>query len=158
MGAIAECFRTFPGTVRSNHPRVSFSARGPAAAALTDGHALNFGLGEGSPLARFYDLGGQVLLAGVGHSNNTMLHLAEFRADYPNKDFVEQGSAVLADGRRQWVTSSELEGDTDDFEVIGHAFELTGAAAIGKLGSGVGRLMDGTALVDFASAWMAKHR
>ncbi len=34
---------------------------------VTAGHTLEFGLGEGSPLARVYDLDGFVLLLGVGH-------------------------------------------------------------------------------------------
>ncbi|MEL6189605.1 MAG: AAC(3) family N-acetyltransferase, partial [Myxococcota bacterium] len=34
MGAIAEAFRTYPGTQRSYHPLVSVCARGPAAETL----------------------------------------------------------------------------------------------------------------------------
>lgn len=55
-------------------------------------HSLDDALGEGSPLARVYDLDGQVLLLGVGHDNNTSLHLAEYRAEFPGRRWEGQGS------------------------------------------------------------------
>ena len=48
MGAIAETFRTQPGTLRSGHPHTSFAARGPHASRITSNHALDYALGEGS--------------------------------------------------------------------------------------------------------------
>jgi aminoglycoside 3-N-acetyltransferase len=79
MGAIVECFRHTSGVRRSAHPSVSFAAFGPHAQMVLADHSLDDDLGEGSPLARVYDLDGQVLLLGVGHDNNTSLHLAEYR-------------------------------------------------------------------------------
>src|SRR6267154_2024459 len=43
LGVMPEAFRTFPGTLRSNHPLVSVCANGPLAAQLTADHALEFG-------------------------------------------------------------------------------------------------------------------
>lgn len=68
MGAIPEVVRSWPGAWRSDHPHVSFAALGPDAAAVTGGHRLADGLGEGSPLARLYELDAAVLLLGVGHA------------------------------------------------------------------------------------------
>ena len=158
MGAIVECFRHYPGMQRSNHPQVSFAAIGPNAGPVTAGHSLDNPLGEGSPLARLYDLGGRVLLLGVGHTNNTALHLAEYRADYPGKEWTAQGAPVTIDGKRRWVTFGDLEGDDSDFAEIGTAFSASGAEREGRVGNGTARLMGIRDLVDFGAAWMTVHR
>jgi len=158
MGVIAEGFRTYPGVRRSDHPQDSFAARGPNAALVVDDHSLDRGLGDRSPLARIYDLDGHILLLGVGHTNNTTLHLAEYRADYPGKEWVTQGAPMMVDGEQRWVTFEDLEGGSDDFEAIGEAFAAAGFERLGPVGSGEGRLMGVRDLVDFAADWMTTHR
>jgi aminoglycoside 3-N-acetyltransferase len=158
MGSIADTLHRLPGTVRSSHPCVSHMGNGPHAARITADHALAHGLGEGSPLARLYELDAKVLLLGVGHANNTSLHLAEYRADWPGKRSIVQGSPVLVDGERRWVTYEDLDGDTDDFEAVGAAFAAGGGERSGPVGSGTGRLMRQRALVDFATTWFTAHR
>ena len=116
MGAIVECFRRLPGTRRSAHPTISVAAHGPKATTIIDPHPLAYGLGEDSPLARLYELDADVVLLGVGHANNTSLHLAEYRADYPNKAWTAtHASPVLIDGHRSWTTYDDLEADDSDF-------------------------------------------
>ncbi len=159
MGVIAETFRKQAGVLRSNHPQDSFCARGPQAGFITAGHILESGLGDQSPLARLYDLDAAVLLLGVGHANNTSLHLAEHRAQYPGKKLARRGTPILVDGKRQWVSFEDLDWDTDDFEIAGKAFEQeTGAAIIGRVGQAEVRLFAQRRLVDFAAAWMSSHR
>jgi aminoglycoside 3-N-acetyltransferase len=57
LGVIPEAFRTFPGTLRSNHPLVSVCANGPLAEQITVDHALEFCEGEGTPFEKLFTLG-----------------------------------------------------------------------------------------------------
>ena len=158
MGAIVECFRHVPGVIRSDHPSDSFAACGPNAEAIVAGHQLAFGLGDHSPLARIYDAGGRVLLLGVGHANNTSLHLAESRATWPSRTVVHRGAPLVVDGVRRWVDYESLDWNADDFEDIGAAFAATGAERSGSAGAGQARLMSQRAVVDFALDWIERSR
>ena len=122
MGVIAETFRKQNGVLRSTHPHISFCALGAHARHITDNHSLAFGMGENSPLARIYDLGGHVLLLGVGHECNSSLHLAEYRATYPTKRIVREGAPICTSGARTWTTFENIDLDASDFEHIGDDF------------------------------------
>jgi len=161
MGTVAEVFRKQRGAVRSDHPQWSFSAWGALAEAVVRDHELAFGMGEGSPLARIYDLDGYVLLLGVGHDNNSSIHLAEYRCDYPRKAVAQEGAPVTIKGERQWVTFNELDLSTDDFQSIGQAFEESAGGEIirrGNIGLAECRLMKQRPLIDFAIKWMSSNR
>jgi aminoglycoside 3-N-acetyltransferase len=148
LGAVAESFRSWGGARRSDHPQHSFAARGPAAERITANHALDFALGEGSPLARLYELDASVLLLGVDHASNSSLHLAEYRAQWPGRREIEQGAAVLIDGRREWVRYRDLDLDADD----------DGPQQLGRVARAEAILAPQRALVDFAVEWMTQNR
>ena len=157
MGSIADTLRSHPLALRSNHPSVSFAAVGPEAETVTANHGLRFGFDEHSPLARLEALGAAVLLLGVDHDRNTSLHLAEYRVHEPHQE-IAQGAPLIVDGRRQWVTFTTLDYDTEDFCTIGTAFDAAGHQRTNTVGAGTARLFDLATAVAFATTWFQQRR
>jgi aminoglycoside 3-N-acetyltransferase len=158
MGVVPELFRTWPGVIRSAHPAFSMAALGPQAEYLVDDHALEEDIGNRSPLGKLYQLDGHVLLLGVDHRNNTSLHLAEHRANYPGKRNMRTGSAMLVNGQRQWVPYETLDINDDDFVEIGAAFDKAHSVPIQQINGAQVRFFRQRLVVDFAVEWMEQHR
>ncbi len=151
MGAIPEAFRTWPGTVRSNHPLESVCVRGPDAVALTRDHPLAFSEG---PFARLYDLDSLVLLLGVGFNRCTALHFAESLV--PNRRTTTLRFARLQAGRKIWDEIPNVADDNDThFPIIGARYIQSRKPAqrlIGEAHATCFRMRD---LVAFARAYFA---
>lgn len=158
MGAVAEMFRKWPGTLRSDHPARSVAANGKYAKYLTENHDISNIFGEGSPIGKLYELDGYVLLIGVGYDKNTSLHLADVRAEYPGKHLSEESSAIMLDGKRVWKRYQTLYVDGEDFVHIGEAFEKERTVTKVSLGNGELIFMKQRELVDFAVDWIEKNR
>ena len=77
MGAVPKALVRLPGRVRGDHPLDSLSAVGPLAHKLVGGQTS---LDPYAPFRRLAELGGYVVLLGVGLTRMTLLHGAEQRA------------------------------------------------------------------------------
>ncbi len=158
MGAVAEMFRNWPGAFRSNHPARSVAAVGKNAEYLTKDHDLSNIFGIGSPIDKLYQLNGKVLLIGVGYDKNTSIHLADAIASYPSKHNTKEGSAIMVEGKREWVTYETLYVDGEDFEEIGMAFEKSHKVIESSIGNTVIKSMSQKELVGFAIKWIETNR
>lgn len=147
MGAVAECFRSWPGAFRSTHPQTSFAAVGPLAGVVTGDHRDP--LGERSPLARLYDLDAWALLLGVGHGNNTSLHLAEHRVRQPRRHTNRYPVAL-----GEWVEVDDVVLDDSDFVRLGDAIEPE--LDVRRLDASM--LLRQRPMVDAAVRWMDANR
>ena len=160
LGTIAETFRHQRGTRRSLHPNNSFCARGPNAHKLLDDHALDLSMGEGSPLARLYDLDGGILLLGVDHSSNSSYHLAEYRANWPGQRATRSfRGRMIREGATVDCVLQDLDLDSDDFAALGEDFEKElGLVRTHRVALATAHLMRQRAAVDFAVRWIETHR
>lgn len=161
MGIIPETFGKQAGVIRSLHPHVSFAARGSLAEALMKTHALDYSLGEASPLARLYDAGAYVLLLGTGYDNNTSFHLGEYRANWAGKEEITAHAPTRrVQGKTEWEAFQDINYHADDFAELGIAFEAqcTNTYRHGLVGKAACVLADQRSMVDFAVQWLESNR
>jgi len=157
MGVIAELFRTFPNTLRSNHPQTSFCANGKYAVEITKEHILTPQYGMNTPLGKMYDLKAKVLLLGVDYNSCTCLHMSEtFSGVVPNT--YEHGAAIMKDGKREWIRFNDIDWETDDFVMLGKAFEKNHNVKKGKIGKAKCKFFELTAMVNFGAEWIKNNR
>jgi aminoglycoside 3-N-acetyltransferase len=158
MGAVVECMRRYPGFRRSWHPRVSFGGIGRQIDELLADHPVPSGFGEHSPLGKLYAADAKIVLLGVGHASSSALHLAEHRAVWPAKRWIDQGASMTIDGRATWVTWRELDDDSSDFGDIGTAIAAAGIERVVPVGSSEVRMVSLRSAVDLGVEWIETHR
>jgi aminoglycoside 3-N-acetyltransferase len=99
-GAVTEALRRRPEAQRSLHPTHPYAAIGKHAGFLVAGHLEAGTFDRNSPLGKLADLGGSVLLLGVGMNRNTAAHIGENMAGVHCLGFNQFPRRVrLADGR-----------------------------------------------------------
>jgi aminoglycoside 3-N-acetyltransferase len=148
MGITAELFWRQPGVLRSTHPGGSFAAEGPLAERICQPQPLSPPHGRDSPVGRVHDLGGQVLLLGVTHSENTTLHLAEEIARVPYA--VSHPCVVEVDGVARTVMVRETDHCCAGFRLADDWLRARGLQREGKVGNADARLSEARDLVKVA--------
>lgn len=156
MGRIAELFRKYPESIRSNHPQTSFSANGKNAKMITEKHVLTPQFGFASPLGKLYELNAKILLLGVGYNSCTSFHLAEAINECESK--VMMGAAIEENHKRIWKWFEDYDYDCDDFEKLGNDLEEQGNIVIGNVGNAQCRLFGMQNGVNFAVNWLKVNR
>lgn len=162
MGVLAEVFRQRSGVRVNDHAAARFAATGAQSLELLEPVPLHDYHGPGSVLERFTTLGGAVLRLGADMDTVTVTHLAEYRADVPDKRRVRR-RYVRADIGEQWIESLDDNDGICDwpggdyFSRILVDFLAAGHARTGPVGSCAAELFDARTFVAFATAWMESN-
>jgi len=152
MGAIPEAFRTWPNTLRSNHPINSVCARGKIAREIVQQHNLEFSEGRNTPYEKVYENAFKVFLLGVGFDRCTMLHFAEFRSKH--KRTTTSRFPMAKDGSREWISVPDMGNDNGThFPGIGQLYMRQHGISAQKVAHADAILVDVKSLVDFGTAY-----
>jgi len=109
FGALAEFFRSSPGTVCSRSVCGRIAARGHCAEWLVANPPWNYGFGRGSPMDKLCQSGGNILLLGSDHDDVTVLHYAEHIAPFEGKRIAQYKVPISRYGARVWVDCEEFD-------------------------------------------------
>jgi aminoglycoside N3'-acetyltransferase len=152
LGVVADIYWRRPGVVRSPHP-FACAASGPQAQRIVEGPLPVPPHAPDSPVGRVHELGGQVLLLGVGHDNDTTLHLAELLAGVSYR--VPKHCTVLRDGRPVRIDYAENDHCCARFALADDWLRARGLQAEGCVGHAEARLARARDIVAVARAHLA---
>lgn len=136
------------------------SALGARAIWLTENHALDYGYGTNSPLARLVEADGQVLLLGAPLDTVTLLHHAEHIATLPHKKTEQFRVPVVRNGRTEWVEIIQFDTSSG---VVEHDYRLEqisadalaqGLGQSGQVGNASCHVFGAAELVTYAVGWL----
>lgn len=153
-----------PKVRRSAHPDASMAAIGRVAADLTAHHDLVDGYGTASPLGRFVQWRGRVLMLGAPPGTVTALHLAENLARIPGKRRVRYRVPVSVNGERCWRDAEEFDTNAlletfaetgfDPIAGIATDYVAQGRGSRGRVGQASCWLFEADDLVRFGVRWL----
>lgn len=157
MGLISETGRRRPGAVRSLHPRHSVVVLGSRAEQLTAGHLEAGALGVGSPPDKLAEQGGYVLLLGVDHVANSLIHVAEAHARVPylgaprSPGFPEEAMVRLPGGKQISVSLMPIPTCSRGFPKLEPELRERGVIRYGLVGQAPTQLMRARDAIEIAA-------
>jgi aminoglycoside N3'-acetyltransferase len=169
FGLLNQFFLDTPGALRSAHPDASMVALGPLAHELIEPHRLGQAFGLGSPLERFVERGGKVLLFGAPLDSVTVLHYAEAVADIPGKRRVTYEMPLLGiDGETVWeqaedfdsngiVDCFDFDGEMDAIETVARAYVALRRHREGRVANAHCYLFDAQDIVSFGVSYLEQR-
>jgi len=153
MGIVSESFRQQAAVHRSDSPH-AFAAAGPDAEAILAPHPIDFPHGLDSPVGRVYERDAQVLLLGVGHSENTTIHLAEAIAGVRYRQRKEL--TILRDEKEERLEYLEIDHCCERFAQLDDWLDQRGLQQKGTVGHAEARLARSRDIVEVATSRLAK--
>ena len=153
-GAITEAVRRRPAAVRSLHPTHAPTAIGRYAEAFMRDHLKRGPLGVDCPVDRLARQGGWVLLLGVGHTSNSIIHVGEAHARSPSLTVRYSPQApkwvILKhpDKGEMEVTVQEMPGCSAGFVAVEKLLRRRRRILDGRIGRAPCQLMKGQDLID----------
>lgn len=156
-GVLVEMFRTWPGTIATNHV-TRFIAAGARAQYLVANPPWDWTYGKGSVLEKLMDADGKIVLLGSDHDAVTFLHYVEHMADFPDKRISRFRVPVLENGQRVWKEMAEVDSGYGAHanwphryfaELVDGLLEETGNTG-GRVGDALTYIMNARDLYDYA--------
>jgi aminoglycoside N3'-acetyltransferase len=147
LGILPEIFRLQPGVLRSSH-FAAFAAIGPEACRIVSAPLTHPPSAPGSGIDLIRRLDGQVLLLGVGHECDTMLHLAEIVGGAPYR--VPRHYTVRRGGRPVRITYGENDHCCRRFRLADGWLRAAHVQSEGPVGHAHARLARARDIVDAA--------
>jgi aminoglycoside 3-N-acetyltransferase len=156
-GAISEALRRRPEALRSRQPTHPWSGIGPAAREVLEGHEQATPFGRGSPIWRLWERDARVLLLGVDHRANSMIHVAEESLDLPYLRQTRLAKLLHADGSIEEVTVRR-PGHSGGFNKVDPPLRATGKVGETTVGQSKFTLIGGHDLVAAAQAMLRQDQ
>ena len=147
IGTLAKVAAFRPDGVRSLHPTHSMAAFGKGAREYIKGEEKSSTPAPvGGALSRLFELGGYVLLIGVGHERNTYLHSIDERIYQPNRIAPKGFPVEITDSDGNIHINRDFHphhtagircGLSEYYRNYKHALDVTGAVQYARLGNGL---------------------
>ena len=157
VGLVSETFRQMNDVYRSWHPTHSFCIWGKSAKNWAVIHNDCHPFADNSPIEKLYRNGGKILLIGVDHCANTMIHLAEKFVAVP---YISSTSLEYLDDNNniRKVTSPWRPGCSKGFNIVDNLVRRTPSWRSTVIGKAECQIMSAIDVVACATSLLEKDK